>query len=480
MEQMFIALEHKQTNASMHALSPQVMQWCEGVCLYDLRPCLSYWEMKAKGAGLSLFEFFARFLTASIDGEFRGVLASQPWQAILLTQHMRSQGLWGLVDRRDRLGTHLYHNLSWHTWWECVRVAASWFEKNQWKSFKLAAFRQRSRQMQQAIERLGVATPWELTAVGAQAIYRRYGATLKMLWDWSYPATQSLLVDDVFPWQGVEQAATYAVKRHLDTPLCEWSHIESFLRDDFDRLCELTDKDGVSQQRIVSLEWQLSLADASLRTVPIRFRHPHSLTREKSAHGTALLQAHYSFQGDVHSQKMKAMDEGLPLFEAIMGWEIRIKEFIYLPPRCVDLFGDSDADESALLDLENRLPVLLHHYDLRNDWTPEESFAVYGSDSLSRQDQTENEAFLSMHALAKRRPLFLFRDQQPLKQDGRSSLWRFSERTMAKWWQQPKQETSQESAPLFCDYYRYIDNKKRALWVCRRASESWYVHGIFA
>ena len=97
-----------------------------------------------------------------------------------------------------------------------------------------------------------------------------------------------------------------------------------------------------------------------------------------------------------------------------------------------DLFGDTEDDEAALLRLENRLPVRLYHFDLRADWSPEESYAVYGHDTAADTDATRH----SLTAMAKRRPLFLYQRKQPLARERpRSSLWQFTERTMNKWWQ---------------------------------------------
>jgi hypothetical protein len=122
-----------------------------------------------------------------------------------------------------------------------------------------------------------------------------------------------------FPWQSFTFASLLQVSRHLEEPLCEWQHLEVLLGEDFDRLCGLSS--WLAGERIVSLEWRLTLRDLSHHVVPIRFRHPHSLHLEKGLHPTALLQALYAFEGTLLRRRPKgrAGSEVAPAVTPIIG-----------------------------------------------------------------------------------------------------------------------------------------------------------------
>src|SRR5690606_39222006 len=120
----------------------------------------------------------------------------------------------------------------------------------------------------------GLATPWMLKAVEPLAVKRRFGPLIRDLWVWAYgsaaatpldaPAPAGLFPDlepdalafsSGFPWRSFVWPQRPHVARHLDSPLCEWTHVEPFLREDFDRLCALPT--WHAGERVVSLEWRL-------------------------------------------------------------------------------------------------------------------------------------------------------------------------------------------------------------------------------
>jgi len=160
----------------------------------------------------------------------------------------------------------------------------------------------------------------------------------------------------------------------------------------------------------------------------------------------------------------------------IIAWELSVEECLTMPAQMLDLFGGAASERSDLLQLENRLPVALQAYDLSNDWVPENSYV--NSDALElRLDSELNNAFLSLCAVAKKRPMFIYKEPLPLALEAKtfSTLWQFLERTMSKWWGSLSSQTNNQR-----DYYRFVDNEKRSLWIFKDTLGHWYVHGIFA
>lgn len=483
---MYLAIRWNPSNEQvLQAFTPKVMKWEGGVWLMDLRVCLPYWNIVAQQQGCSLAELLRDLLQQyTEDQTYLAAFAGCPWQAILLLNYLNERRLDGFVDRTSNFGSGLYRDISWQSWWQTALQWGSFCEQVREKRFNLGMLKRQLTQMRQAVENVGVASPWEMQAVGSLSIQRRYGRWVTLLWEWTFPPINQHLPEDGFPWVSYQPREDVSVQRWLDEPLHEWEQVCSDLRVDFNRMCDLAT--FTERQKLVCLEWRLTLHDASTVSIPIRFRHPHCLHREAPTHGTALLQANYAFEEVMQAKQKKSLEDTDSCAPPIIGWEILVKEQLVLPPQVVDLFGDTDTDDAALLRLENRLPVKLYHFDLRSDWSPEESYAVYGQDTTDEQDPTRH----SLMAIAMRRPLFLYQKHVPLERRmAQSSLWQFTERTMNKWWKDHGAEFSSGMNPvpanpakgdLAKDYYRYVDEKQRSLWVARGARNQWYVHGIFA
>jgi hypothetical protein len=503
------------------------MRWSDdgvGLWLLDLCACESYWHAQATMQGTSVLELL-RTIVGAMSGAagspVRAVLADHPWQAVLLQRHMRERRLSGLVVANGPFGASLYRELTWDVWWSCTDVLMEHLLAAGGRLGEHAAFRRQREQMRRAVRRMGLELPWQLEGVEALAIKRRFGNLMHDLWRWAYGSTQAAAADapgaltasplfpdrepeaktfaSGFPWRGFVWPHRPQVSRHLDAPLCEWEHIEPFLREDFDRLCALPT--WQAGERVVSLEWRLVFHDMSCLTVPVRFRHPHLLHLERGSHATALLQALYAFEGAIPRQYRtyegaQRRDETMPAIP-IAGWELVLAERLTLPARSVGLFGDqlslgapgsgaraASFEEMAVLQLENKLPIALEAYDLRSDWLPEDSFHARAADSAGFSGSFEAsgpataESLRSLTAVALRRPLYLYRQPRVFKSLGHSSTWRFSERTMAKWWQKARQP---RAAPdLQRDYYRLTDGEQRVFWVFKDTAEQWFIHGVFA
>jgi hypothetical protein len=368
------------------------------------------------------------------------------------------------------------------------------------------------------MKRLGMRTPWQMRDVAPDAIRRRFGATIRDIWSWTFSGAisggkkddahnmmtplfatrpeESQMFDSGFPWHGFVLESQPRIIRHLEVPLCEWSHIEAVLREDLDRLCGLSS--WLAGERVVSLEWRLIIRDMTHHIVPILFRHPHSLHPEKGCHKTALLQALYSFEGNMPRQD-QGYEELFHGYEApvmpICGWELVIKERMTIPPQSTGLFGDlvtadwtgkQGADDFAVMRMENRLAISLESYELLADWTPEDSFASAGAansraGAVIMHSGERSASRRTMLAVAKKRPLYMLREPQVFNNDGGSSLREFCERTMGKWWASARTLMSggKGNAALQRDYYRLTDKDQRRLWVYRDVNGHWFIHGIY-
>ncbi len=494
------------------ALSPRLMHWQGDVWIVDLSVCSSYWSVQALKQETSVIEVMRSVLdhcftdTCLEDGRaaYQAAAADHPWQAVLLITCMRRRQLTGLVTLDAPFGRSIFKDLSWSVWWKASAELANHLEAvpTSKRKFNPPAFRSRSAQMQRAMKRLGIKSPWGISEMDSMQIKRRFGGRLHDLCQWAYADLASsnneceslggaLLQQSPFrqecdfPWVSFTSPERPRVSCHLDYPVTEWSQIEPIFCNDLDRLCRLDSfKDG---ERVVSLEWRIVFQDLSYLVIPIKFRHPHSLHREMTRQRTALLQALYSFESSLKGSPLdKArLDELIPI-EPIISWTLAISERLTLPPKLMGLFGDScnsgalamsSPKEQALLELENRLPVTLDAYDLRHDPLPEDSYATTTKEDLYEMD---SKVFPTLAAQAQARPLFLYRQPVALDCEGGQTKGNFTERTLDKWW---RTNGDCASRPIQRDYYRLTTRDHKALWVFRdntKSRGSLFVHGIFA
>jgi hypothetical protein len=502
----------------LQALTPRMMHWGNDFWILDLSACSSYWRARAKAARCDVLELVRSLLKEMFGNIVRAALADHPWPALLLAHQMRGRKLNGLVLSKGPFGESLMREMSWDIFWLTSDALAEHYEASGRKKFQSSAYRRQREQMKRATKRLGMRTPWQMRDITPDAIRRRFGATIKDIWDWTFfgagssgkkdetnnmmtslfasRSEESNIFHWGFPWQGFVLESLPRVIRHLEVPLCEWSHIEAVLREDLDRLCGLSS--WLAGERVVSLEWRIISCDLTHHIVPILFRHPHSLHPEKGNHKTALLQALYSFENNMPRQD-QGYEELFHGYEApavpICGWELIIKERLTIPPQSTGLFGEmitadwngkDGAIDFAFMRMENRLTISLDSYDLLADWTPEDSFVNAGT-ANSRQDVVimntgENAACRrSMLAIAKKRPLYMFREPKIFDNQGASSLREFCERTMGKWWSSARTlvGASKSSSSMQRDYYKITDKDQRRLWVFRDISGHWFLHGIY-
>lgn len=509
-------LSPEKTPASIQALTPRVMRWDDEIWLLDLSPCESYWLAQAAMRHCDVNALLRLVLqdvaTSTEAGRWRCAMASHPWQALLLLNHMCERRLTGLISGDSGFGRGVFKEISWGGWWRSVETLLPHFESDTSRRFNQTTFRRQSLQLQRTAKRMGLSLPWQMQEIKPLAMRRRYGTTMHDLWCWSFderrrtasPRTgvglfvgQDDLERDVvfaadFPWTPYVFADKPTVTHHLEFPLWEWEHIEPFLREDLDRLCSLAC--WQAGECIVSLEWRIVFRDLTHLKVPIRFRHPHSLHAEIGLHKTTLLQALYSFESSVPGSPLDAArhDELLPIVPLI-SWELIVDERLIPSSKTIGLFGDQISDGEAtgllsLLKLENKLSVPLACYSLRQDWLPEHSYAAGERTSqqllplhAAEDDQNGVGSFsLSLAAMARQRPLFLYEKPIPYVAQESSVLWGFCERTMTKWWARGAVSLKDASPSLQRDYYQLLDQEKRRYWVFKDNQGQCFLHGVFA
>jgi hypothetical protein len=429
--------------------------------------------------------------------------AQHPWQVVLLVKQMHARGLQGYVSQTSRLGQKILSDFTWDIWWQSLEVLGEHFA---WcrgpretkfrgvgvsheslagcfgrRSFQPSVFRSHCAKMQRAIRRLALRQPSQLRSAGAAAMKRRFGNIIGEVWSWNYNDLGDATDLQGFPWRLLQPRETPSVTRHLDFPLLQWEHMNPFLKEDLDRLCSSVGSSWHAEERVVSLEWQLVFRDLTHLTIPVHFRHPHSLHSELTSHKTTLLQALYSFERAIQGSKLdpELLTEGITP-EPIVSWHVTITERLRLPPQCADLFGglsSGEDDLSTLLQLENRLSIPLSAFQICQDWVPEHSFQpVKTGENEDAFDQSLEWSQHSLEHVAKERPLIICDRPISFFNHQDSKCWRFTERSALKWWTEVKEDNLEGFQR---DYYQVYARGHRSLWVFRDQSQATFLQGYY-
>ena len=473
-EGWFLAVDAPGFNAEKgRRLSPRLMSWHRDTCwLVDLSPCLGYWRSIAARRGSDLQELLHGMLREMLPGDderpgFYAATAPCPWQALLLLEVLQERDLPGFADRHSFMGSALYQRLSWDGWWRQTAAMAVSLKAAGLRRFHPDVFRRQSVLMQKAVSRLSLPGPGAIR-FSPEQIRRRFGSIMARLWEQAFFDREEPAPADFFPWQGHREALPPFSKRHADWPLSQWQHIEPLLREDLNRLCR--HEDFRSDERITGLEWRLTLQDLATLHVPVLFRHPHRLHGEIPHQSTALLQARYSFDRETARFMAASGHEPTDPPPVVISWQLTASERLLPAPATADIFRDpGQGEEEDFLRLENKLAVPLRSYAGNDDWLPEDSFDEAGD----QQPAPSGHQTL----LQSGRPLFIYDKPRPLQTGGRSTLRRFSERTMHKWWREQPRDTA---VPLQRDYYRLFDDRQRNLWVFRDNTGQWFLHGLYS
>ena len=313
-------------------LSPRLMQWEENIWMIDLEPTVSYWRHQAEKKACSLEQILQQVLEQLLpEANTKVVIADHPWRGLLLLKRMIAKGLSGMMNLPSPIPQHLYRQVSWAIWWESARLIADHFEARKDPHFRRETYRQSVVKMVRGITRLRLDRPWQMRFIKGDKIKRRYGVILQALWSWTFHGEQ---VGVSFPWMPWYPKSYPKVDRNLDHSALEWGHIASYMREDFDRLCE--SPEWRSQDKVVGLEWCVTLTDMSCLVIPICFRHPHSLHQEANHQSTALLQSQFAFEREVQGREV--VPDLSPL--GVVRWELAVTEIFSWPRKLTTLFGD--------------------------------------------------------------------------------------------------------------------------------------------
>ncbi|MDT8446521.1 MAG: hypothetical protein RRB13_06440 [bacterium] len=455
---------------ALWCLSPEVMDFGDGLWLMALGPTLSYWKGRAAQLDTGLAALWRRVLdrlfgsappgVLAPDPGYRAAIAGHPWAAVLLLEAQAERNLGGLVTAEGRRGGELWQRCSWGAWDRALARLTPHLEER--KGFKAAGFRRQRTRLLQAVHRLGLDRPQEARILPAQGIGQRYGGLLADLWALSFGQSQPEA--DPFPWKPLAPKPPAQVRRVLEYNIFEWEAAVPFLIEDLDRLADLA-----PERQVLALGWRVWLEDGDPLELELDFRHPHALEVERGQQKTALTRAQLVFEA-ARLQSFR-VEEGREevFFEAppMIGWELSLLRSVEEPNLMLDLFGGLAAERSeleALASLENLLEVPLQRYAPVWDWLPEDSYEPWGSAG-------DSEAVLfepSLLDAARQRPLFLRREAVALEGPPWGAV--FCESVSAKWWGLP--------GTVAREYFRFRRGPKW-FWGYRDERGDWFEQGVF-
>jgi len=500
---VYMALETgSEEREKLQLLTTQVMRWSGEIWILDLSPFFRYWQIRAQAIDSAVIPLWRAALNrifetpAVPDPEkiiplapiYRATCAVNPWLSVLMLYEMQSRNIRGLVPQQSRVGQSLLKNIDWKCWWQGASAVSDHFLTAKTKGFKPAHFRKQCHRLKLGMARLNIRQPAEMRILNESGVKKRFGAELGRLWRWTFAERSGrspsaspeksaglapFLQRSGFPWREFHFRESPLVKRCLDYPLERWEQVAPLLAEDLDKLCERLENSGEQVSRI---DWQVTLDDLNPLQVPIRFRNPHNLLREKGKHRTALSVAERAFEGavqEIFSPTSAAEEsETAPL---IHNWELVLSETLIVPDIFFDIFGEmagKEGDLDILLRLENELSVPLNRFASCRDWLPEDSYTCTELD-WQETETPLSEMQRSLDAVAEERPLYIRNEPVPLPGIERKRPGRFLESALNKWWQ------TGEPAAIERHYFKHIDPDGNATWIFQDSAGNWYQHGIF-
>jgi hypothetical protein len=451
------------------ALSPTAMRWSERIFLSRLDDCHRFWLAQKKKLRCKLVDLFDPLLRHHCGEDYVAVFADHPWQCLLYLQYqLRHQGK-GLYLLHSRLDQNIYRTLDWECWFEAQESLAIHLQTINAGGFQEDSFRSRQARMQRFIQRIGVATPHEMSAADANSIMRRFGKWLGRIWQWGFSEASEL---QGFPWIKLEPQRLPTVKRDLDYPVNQWSYIEVLLRQDFARLCDqFHHSDCVHINRML---WEITLYNDHKVSVELSFRHPYSLHRDQPGFATALYQARYIYDDLIRDLQAREHDLDLPEDMPFLGWRVEVGERVLLAPALWDLFAaeSEQIDYQQILNLQNKLPIAFECFQLNASYYPEQSFQRVSIGAA------QHEAFdhYPWACSSTGKPLFYFEKPQPIDNplSSRGRVQKiFLERNSSEWW------LSQSALQSIRDYFILKDADGRRSWAYRNQDGDWFKQGEY-
>lgn len=436
----------------LFCLTPKLMPWSESTWLFDLKPCLRYWQRQALKTGRDPVALFEAILNR-VFKDYVAVMAAHPWQALVLCEALAKKDSTGLYSLDRNLCQKLYENLDWESWFKKIEELATHFPSSLSRTDRI---RNSQKQIRRFVERLCLAKPFSLKMAEATAIQRRFGPLLGRVWRWTFCDSLQTDFAEAFPWVYFAPKNQPTIKRTLDGAVFEWEHLKPFLKEDLNRLCGVPE--FTNNENVLALELCLKLDDLSEIKLPVSFRHPLPLHRERPHQKTALAQIYYAFQ---------AGERGTP---GIIAWQLRITTTLPQHPQVQKLLNELSATSEELTrlqELDNTLPCPLESYslspsfDLQNCYNKNTTPACANSLELWR-------------LAARKRPFYILDPPQPLDISQTQSTGILLEQTMLPWWEDATPSKYQRN------YYLLIGTKQELIWAYQDETKTWYQHGIFA
>jgi hypothetical protein len=466
-----------------HRLTPRVMIWDEGTYLLDLTPVRRYWSHHAELRQQNLSEYLTDILWTEMTQRQQAAIATHPWTALLLLSSAADRPALKFVDGLSLLGRKLLDDLTCEQWIGRVRelrelmttITSNHSSTQKTNLGSLAP-------LIKTLERMGLKHIRELIDIDVPAMERRFGKLAATAWKWTTSHTPSKinhrrsLFDDTFrddfPWRNITPKDTPSITRFFEHPVRLWDHISPHLLEDFDRICNLTC--WSSNERVVSLEWELSFSCSPPLRIPVLFRHPHALHSESGHHKTALLQAFHSWQRALAARQQPCHQGDIYIVEdSIAEWRIIIEERLILNQQPQSLFTDDlSTDCSQLMRLENSIAVPLYAYTATDHWTPERSFTT---DRRSFDHTEIPSGVIARLAMNQRRPLFIYTRPESLVDHRQSCGLIFSERVGVDWWSDIPAGHSGSCR----DYYIRMTDDGLLQWIFHADDGAIKIHGIY-
>jgi hypothetical protein len=456
---------NSQRQGNPFLLSPTAMRWNERVILVRLDACRDFWLQQKKKLRCKLTGLFEPLLRHHYGEEFAAVFGDHPWQCLWYLDYQsdnRSDGVFLLQSRLDR---NIFKSLGWDRWFAIQQDLARHLQAIDTPGFRQQDFSARQARLRRFIQRIGVSTPSEMQSAHVNAVSRRFGKWLGLIWRWSFTGSSDL---QGFPWVQLRQPGLPAVERELDYPLNQWSYIEVLLREDMSRLCEQFQRHD--SEHVNRMRWEITLFNYRRLGVELSFRHPYSLHRDQPEFETALYQARYVYE-DV-MRKLKTRDEDLDLPESMpfIGWRIEVVERIMLAPALWELFErECDrVDYRQIMSLQNKLPIAFECYRSRASFIPEDSFAHEPLGAIEARD-CDHQPWICGAA---NKPLFYYPAALPIDAPCRLRKL-FLERNSNPWW------LSDDALQTIRDYFVLQDERGRSSWAYRNQDGAWFKQGEY-
>jgi hypothetical protein len=456
---MVVSFTKKEVDQSstVHALSPDFMQWGENRWLISLGAVESYWCGTSNGdLPQKLRELLdKRFHASSVTliGQmvsYRAAFARNPWRALLLHSLMEDRKINGLVQEFSQAGEGLFQHLRWDHLW---RIGYEVYHhlrskgKGEKESRKLKTT---LLLMEKAFSGIGIHHPENISRIPSEQIERRFSDWGLRIWEWTWWSPAEGIREIYFPWIPWLGERKYEVTHFFEHELRDWSAIENELRCDLVKLS----KDMSEMLRIFGLRWTLYLEDESKFDIPVVFRYPMNLFSDLPNGKIILKHLYHSFWGTL---EQVGRDDSNNL--GIKAWSVEVTKHVYAKRETRSLFH-STSDFEDIKDLETRTSVQFFRFYLSQDPWPEYSY---------RQVDSEDNHFATFLPKDQNRPLFLWKSPIPSKSPSHKL---FLERVSQRWWEKGNFGRR--------DYYKYRDEEGQSHWVFKDQEGIWYKHGIYA